>query len=61
MQYPSPLDPQQIEFLKTFLISIGPSSFSIRIDKKEMGKELSLCHKLGFLNLNFFKTKCRRP
>ena len=24
-------------------------------------KELSLCHKLGFLNFNFFKTKCRRP
>jgi len=24
-------------------------------------KELSLCHKLGFLNPNFFRTKCRRP
>jgi len=24
-------------------------------------KELSFCHKLGFLNPNFFKTKCRRP
>ena len=24
-------------------------------------KELSLCHKLGFLNPNFFKTKYRRP
>jgi len=22
---------------------------------------LSLCHKLGFLNPNFIKTKCRRP
>ena len=26
----------------------------------EMLKELSLCHKLGFLKTNFFKTKCRR-
>ena len=24
-------------------------------------KELSLCHKLGFLKNNFFKIKCRRP
>ena len=24
-------------------------------------KELSLCHKLGLLKTNFFKTKCRRP
>jgi len=24
-------------------------------------KEMSLCHKLGFLNPNFFKTKCCRP
>ena len=47
--------------IKTELKLIPTKSSNIQYYSDDGLKELSLCHKLGILNPNFFKTKCRRP